>query len=250
MMWVWILTGLILVVLALLVAGSIRLDAPRSVSPDEGIDDIEVARGYDKISRWPQFRLLRKLIIAELRRSRPQGTLVDIGCGPGYLIVDILKAFPQLSVIGVDIAEEMLQWAAGNLSGPAFSKRISFRQGDIHELPFENGSVDFVVSTLSMHHWSEPSKALNEIHRVLKPEKRFLLFDLRRDSPQLFYWIMRVAQTFVLPAAIRRINEPTGSALSSYTYPELKQILSRTPFKEWNIKQGLFWSFVTGEKTS
>ena len=200
--------GLILIVLALLIAGSIRLNAPRRVSPDEGIDDIAVARGYDRISRWPQFRLLRKLIIVELRRCHPQGTLVDIGCGPGYLIADILRAFPKLSVIGVDIAEEMLQRAAGNLSPPAFSERVSFRQGDIHEMPFENGSIDFVVSTLSLHHWSEPSKAINEIHRVLKPERRFLLFDLRRDSPHLFYWIIRVAQIFMLPAAIRRINEP------------------------------------------
>ncbi len=249
-MWIWILTGLLLIVLALLIAGSIRLDTPRRVGPDEGITDIEVARGYDKISRWPQFRLLRKLIIAELRRCHPQGTLVDIGCGPGYLIADILRAFPELSVIGVDIAEEMLQQAAGNLSNPAFSEKISFRQGDIHQLPFENGSVDFVVSTLSMHHWSEPSKAINEIHRVLKPGKRFLLFDLRRDSPRLFYWIMRIAQTFFLPAAVSRINEPTGSALASYTSSELKQILAETPFKEWNIKQGIFWSFVVGEKTA
>ena len=249
-MWIWILTGLVIIAMALLIAGSRRLDTTRLVSPDEGIDDVEVARGYDKISRWPQFRLLRKFIIAELRRCHPNGTLVDIGCGPGYLIADILRAFPKLSVIGVDIAEEMLQQAAGNLSSPSFKERISFRQGDIHKLPFESGSVDFVVSTLSLHHWSEPLEAINEIYRILKPDKRFLLFDLRRDSPHLFYWIMRFAQTFILPAAISRIKEPTGSALASYTSSELKQILSKTPFKEWSIKQGIFWSFVAGEKTA
>ncbi len=247
-MWVWIISGLAVVILAVLVIGSIRVDTVRIASPDEAIEDIEVARDYDKISRWPQFGLLRKLVINELRRCRPQGTLVDIGCGPGYLETDILKAFPQLSVTGVDIAGEMVQKAADNLSGLGFGSRAGFRQGDIHELPFENGSVDCIVSTLSLHHWSEPAKAMGEIHRVLKPGGGFLLFDLRRDSPRLFYWVMRFAQTFILPAAIRRIDEPTRSALASYTSVELEQVLSGTPFTEWSIKQGIFWSFVPGVK--
>jgi ubiquinone/menaquinone biosynthesis C-methylase UbiE len=249
-MWVWILTGLFFIVLVVLVTGGRRLNTTRHIGPEEGIEDIEVARGYDKISQWPQFRMLRRLIISELRSYHPQGTLVDIGCGPGYLIADILRAFPQLSVIGVDIAEEMLQRAADNLSALGFGERSSFRQGDIHELPFGNGSVDFVVSTLSLHHWSEPTKAVSEVHRVLKPGSRFLLFDLRRDSPRLFYWAMRFAQKFVLPAAMSSINEPTSSVLASYTSAELRQILSGTPFKDWSLKQGIFWSFVAGKKTA
>ncbi len=225
-----------------------RLDTPRQVGPDEGIEDIEVAKGYDKISRWPQFRVLRKLVIRELAKYSPEGVLVDIGCGPGYLTADVLRAFPRMDVIGVDISEEMLERAKENLGNQGLGERVSFRKGDIQQLPFEDGSVDFIVSTLSLHHWSDPVKAISEIHRVLKPESGFLLFDLRRDSPRAFYWVMKFAQTFILPRAVSRINEPTMSALASYTADELRQILTQTPFKECSIKQGVFWSFVAGKK--
>jgi ubiquinone/menaquinone biosynthesis C-methylase UbiE len=246
-MWIWIITGLVIAITAVILTGFRRPDTARRVGPDEGIEDAEVARGYDKISRWPQFRLIRKLIISEIRRHRPEGTLVDIGCGPGYLTADILKAFPQLSVTGVDIAGEMVEKAGRNLSGH-FGSRANFRQGDIHSLPFEDGSVDYIVSTLSMHHWAEPAAAISEIHRVLKPGRGFLIFDLRRDSPVIFYWIIRFAQKFILPPAMGRIDEPTSSALASYTPSELEKILSGTPFGSWNIKEGLFWTFVSGKK--
>jgi ubiquinone/menaquinone biosynthesis C-methylase UbiE len=248
-MWVWIIIIVVIAALVLVITGCRRLHTGRLTGPDEGIEDIEVVEGYDKISRWPQFRLLRRLVINELRKSNPQGVLIDVGCGPGYLTADILKSFPQLSVIGMDIAEEMLERAADNLNSQVSNNRASFRKGDIHELPFKDSSMDFVVSTLSLHHWAEPVKAINEIYRVLKPGCRFLLFDLRRDSPRCFYWVMKFAQTFILPSAMGRINEPISSVLASYTADELKHMLNRTPFKECSIKQGIFWSFVVGRKS-
>ncbi|MFC1921485.1 class I SAM-dependent methyltransferase [Chloroflexota bacterium] len=248
-MWVWIVTAIVIVVLAVIIFGCRRLNTARLVGPDEGIEDAEVAKGYDKISRWPQFKLLRKLVIYELGKCNPRGVIVDIGCGPGYLTADVLRAFPELSATGVDIAREMLERAAGNLGRQGLGERADFRQGDIQELPFEDGSVDFIVSTLSLHHWSEPVTAINEIHRVLKPESGFLLFDLRRDAPRCFYWLMKFAQTFILPSAMGRINEPISSALASYTADELRQMLILTPFKECSIRQGIFWSFVVGRKS-
>jgi len=247
-MWIWILAGLVIVILISALFGSRRVNTGRRVGPDEGIEDTEIARGYDKISRWPQFRVLRKLVILEISRLHPASNIVDIGCGPGYLIADILKAFPRVSVTGVDIAEEMLERARDNMSRLGFGGRTSFRQGDIHELPFEDDSVDFIVTTLSLHHWSEPVKAINEIHRVLKLGSRFLLFDLRRDSPRAFYWLMKFAQTFILPEAMGRINEPISSALAGYTPVELEKFISRTPFREFTIKPGVFWAFLSGRK--
>lgn len=247
-MWIWILLGIALVILVIFVLGSRRIDVTRQIGPAEGIEDVETTMAYDRISQWPQFRLLRKMIIRELRRHHPQGILVDVGCGPGYLVVDVVRSFPRLSIIGVDISEEMMQKAEKNLSVLGFGERAVFRKGDIHDLPFESNSVDFVISTLSLHHWSEPIKAIHEIHRVLKQGGQFLLFDLRRDSPRLFYWLMRFAQIFILPSVMRRMNEPTSSVLASYTSPELKQMLAATQFKQWSVQKDIFWSFVSGRK--
>jgi ubiquinone/menaquinone biosynthesis C-methylase UbiE len=175
--------------------------------------------------------------------------LVDAGCGPGYLIAALTKSLPYLSIIGVDIAEEMIQKGAYNMSQLGLSEKVSFRLGDIQALPFEDNSIDFLVTTLSLHHWSEPKKAINEIYRILKPGGQFLIFDLRRNSPQFFYWLIQFAQRFVIPPVMKRANEPTNSLLASYTTSEMKTLLSETLFKQWNVKPGiLIWLFAWGRK--
>jgi len=245
--WIWVVIAIVLLILIILLVGLRRLNIPRKVSP-EGLEDNEVVLAYDKISRWPQFKLIRWFIVNELRKHNPQGILADIGCGPGYLISIIAKAMPDLSIIGVDISQEMVQKAAYNLSSIGLAEKVSFRQGDIQKLPFESDSLDFVISTLSLHHWAEPKQAAIEICRVLKPGGQFLIFDLRRDSRKLFYWLIKFAQTLVVPTVMKRANEPTGSLLASYTPPEVENFISRDSFQQSKIKAGFAWLFVWGRK--
>jgi len=152
----------------------------------EGIESPEVVQAYDHVSRWPQFKVLRRIIVGELKKYHPKGILVDVGCGPGYLVAVIARAFPGLRITGSDISEEMTAKATRNLAALGFGDRVEFRQGDVQKLPFEDSSVDFVISTLSLHHWSGPPRAFREIHRVLKPGGQFLVFDLRRDCRRFF----------------------------------------------------------------
>jgi ubiquinone/menaquinone biosynthesis C-methylase UbiE len=187
--------------------------------------------------------------VRELKRHNPSGTLADLGCGPGYLLQLIAKEIPRLDLIGVDISEEMLRKAATNLSTLGRDNTAQFKQGDIQKLPLEDDSVDFVVSTLSLHHWSDPKSAFKEIHRVLRHEGQFLLFDLRRDPQRWFLWLTSFAQKVMLRAfgaeAIRRLNEPTGSVLSSYTPSEIEAVLEATPFTR-KLKEGAAWFFLWG----
>jgi ubiquinone/menaquinone biosynthesis C-methylase UbiE len=245
--WIWIIAAIILLILALLIVGLQRKDIARKVS-FVGIEDDDAVRAYDKISRWPQFEALRRLVVNELKEYRPHGVITDIGCGPGYLIAKLARSLPDVSIVGVDISEEMVQKAIQNLSALGLSERVSFRKGDIEALPFDTNLLDFAVSTLSLHHWSEPKQALKEINRVLKPGGQFLIFDVRRDSSRFVYWLIRFVQMFIIPSAMRRINEPTNSLLAGYTPAEMESILLAAPFKQYRIKPGIGWLFIWGRK--
>jgi ubiquinone/menaquinone biosynthesis C-methylase UbiE len=246
----WTIVILIVAAAGLLVwRGSRRVVMPRAAS-FEGIEDPQVAQAYNRISQWPQFRLLRRLVVGKLAGHHPSGTLADIGCGPGYLVTLIAEKHPDLRVLGLDTSDEMIKSAESNASRLGLSERVEFRLGDVGDLPLPDGMLDFAVSTLSLHHWTNPSSGLAEIHRVLNPGGQFLLFDLRRDSCGFFLWLIRFAQAVVVPGAIRRANEPLGSLQSSYTLAEVESLFASSPFREYKVEGGVGWIFVWGRKAS
>jgi ubiquinone/menaquinone biosynthesis C-methylase UbiE len=84
-------------------------------------------------------------------------------------------------VTGVDLDPAMTERARANADRPEDSgeRRPSFLVGDAASLAFPDGSFDLVVSTLSMHHWTDPTAGLAEIGRVLRPGARALVWDFR-----------------------------------------------------------------------
>ena len=108
-------------------------------------------------------------------RRRIRGTVVDVGCGPGDLVVAISRRLREARIVGIDLSPSMLLWAGRHATTDG---RVKFIVGDAAELPFDDGSVDMVVSTLSLHHWAEPADAFAEIARVLKPGGVALVYDL------------------------------------------------------------------------
>jgi len=246
-MWIWIVA--LAVCIILLLAGLRRVRSERVVGPEEGIEDDATVESYEKVSRMLPFKMLRMLAIRRLKKMKPEGIMADIGCGPGYFTAEMARAVPGVTVTAVDIADEMLTRARKNLSSPDITNRISTKQGDIHELPFEDNSLDFVVSTFSLHHWADPPRAFREIHRVLKPKGQFLVFDTRRDSPWLYYMGLKLAQKFILPPQLKEKNEPTSSVKASYTREEAVAFCDGIPLSELSVSPGIFWLFVSGRKT-
>ncbi len=240
---------LLIIVLALfLILGFRRIAIPRE--PDrEAIADSEAVRAYDQMSRGLLFAVARYVVINRLKQYHPKGTLADVGCGPGYLAALVSRRYRQLRVIGLDIDGEMVRIARQSLASNDTNGTLDFLVGDVQRLPFKDRSIDFVLSTASLHHWLDAREALREVYRVLKPGGRFLFADLRRDTPRLFYYAFRIGQAVLTPTAIRRTNGAVGSLWASYTPAEVKALLSETPWRNARLEPRAGWMFIFGDKT-
>jgi ubiquinone/menaquinone biosynthesis C-methylase UbiE len=134
---------------------------------------------YDRISRLVLGSLFRG-IAADVTASTPAGgKVLEIGCGPGLLSVRLAEA--GFDVTGLDLDPAMIERARANAarSLPAGRSEPAFVVGDVAHLPFPDGTFDRVVSTFSMHHWSDRTAGLNEIARVLTASGTALVWDLK-----------------------------------------------------------------------
>jgi SAM-dependent methyltransferase len=102
--------------------------------------------------------------------------ILDLGCGPGDLAEMLAVRLPRARIVGLDLSTSMIELAR---SKDARGGRLRFEVGDASSLPFETGSFDFVVSTLSLHHWADPAAGFAEISRVLRPGGMAAVYDLR-----------------------------------------------------------------------
>ena len=113
-------------------------------------------------------------VTGEVAAAYPGGKLLEIGSGPVRLAVRLAREAPGMTLTGVDISGAMVERAARRAAGAGLSERLRFEVDDVAALPLFDG----VVSTLSLHHWQEPTHGLAEIHRVLKPGWEARIYDL------------------------------------------------------------------------
>ena len=203
---------------------------------------------FGKMNKTPPFKVLRKRVVSELKRLSPTGVILDLGCGTGNLIIKLAKEFPESEIIGVDISTEILRIAKENVEKQVINQKIKFEIGNAESLPFPNDSISLIVSSLSLHHWLNPSRALEEIYRVLSQEGKCVIFDFRRNSRKFFYGLLKFATKIVVPKALKEIKEPIGSLMASYTENEVSQMVEQSQFKKAEIKPYLAWMFLILKK--
>lgn len=105
--------------------------------------------------------------------------VLEIGSGPGELAIEIAHRLPGGEVVGIDLAQAMIDRATERTRAARLDHRVRFQRADAATLPLAEASFDVVVSTLSLHHWADPAAVFGEIGRVLHPGGIALIYDLR-----------------------------------------------------------------------
>jgi SAM-dependent methyltransferase len=144
---------------------------------------ISDAGAYDRRTGILLGSLYRSIAVDVAAVAGPSARLLEVGCGPGHLTVRMARDH-GLDVTGLDLDPQMIERARTNADEHSGAGRSpTFFIGDVAALPFDDKSFDIVVSTFSMHHWSDPPAGLREIERVLRPGGRALIWDLKPGLP-------------------------------------------------------------------
>ncbi|MFI6977398.1 methyltransferase domain-containing protein [Embleya sp. NPDC050154] len=98
----------------------------------------------------------------------PNSTVLDAGCGSGRVTEELLRRFPSVSVVAVDVSESMLSQARTRLEPQ--EDRVVLRRVDLESrLPFEDSAFDVVLSTGALHWVRDHAAFFADTARVLRP---------------------------------------------------------------------------------
>jgi ubiquinone/menaquinone biosynthesis C-methylase UbiE len=109
--------------------------------------------------------------------------LLDIGTGTARLLVHLANepSLDGVRLIGTDVFTDMVERARGVVNAEALGARILLAVDDVHAMGIADGSIDVIISRSTIHHWSDPVRALREIFRTLRAGGIAILHDVRRD---------------------------------------------------------------------
>ncbi|NBE53289.1 methyltransferase domain-containing protein [Streptomyces boluensis] len=123
---------------------------------------------------------------AHLRRQlgvRPGHRVLDIGCGPGYLLSELRRDLgPTGRIYGIDISESMLELARERCATDSAPGAVDLRTGRAEQLPFPDATFDVAVAVQVYEYVEDIERALDELFRVLRPGGRAVILDTDWDS--------------------------------------------------------------------
>ncbi|RAH63508.1 methyltransferase-UbiE family protein [Aspergillus piperis CBS 112811] len=102
-----------------------------------------------------------------LPHLQPNMSILDVGCGPGSITIDLARKVPLGHVVGVEYVVDPLD-GARSLAASEGVTNVRFQVGDIHDLPFPDNHFDVVHAHQVLQHIADPVQAFKEMRRVVK----------------------------------------------------------------------------------
>ncbi len=171
-----------------------------------------IAPRYDLLNRVLSMgtdRRWRRKAVRVLGRHRPRHVL-DVATGTGDLAVEALSVGAE-SVVGVDIAERMLEVGRRKIDRLGLADRVTLRYGDALRLPFEDATFDAALVAFGVRNFENLESGLAEIHRVLRPGGLLVVLEFSRPRHFPVRQLYGMYSRFVLPAIGRLLSGDSGA---------------------------------------
>lgn len=189
----------------------------------------QMAAMYDRV--WSRYISRSLSFLKDWAQLDPLYIVLDVACGTGTFERLVVLEQPTQSIIGVDLSEKMLEIAEEKCRD---YPNVSFQNASVTALPFVDRSFDVVVSASAFHYFENPTAALIEMRRVLKPEGELVILDWCKDD-----WLCRLYD-FVL----KRFDPAYEQC---YTQAEFHRFLNGTGFqiqRATRFRIGLTWELM------
>jgi ubiquinone/menaquinone biosynthesis C-methylase UbiE len=189
----------------------------------------QLAAVYDQ--RWKRYVTNTLEFLKAWVQLSPTESVLDIACGTGEFERMVLTEHPTQAMIGVDISKEMLAIAQQKLRT---APNVLFQIASASALPFADRSFDIVVSANAFHYFDNPTAALSEMKRVLKPDGKLVILDWCRD-----FLVCRVCDV------VLNLIDPAHR--QCYTQAEFHHLLIATGFKierGKRVRFGWIWGLM------
>lgn len=157
--------------------------------------------------------------------------LLDCGCGPGSITVDLAEFLKKGHVSGIDLDSSQFLWGQNEAHRRGI-ENLSFYEGDAHSLPFDDETFDVVFTHAMLWTVPQPLLALNEMKRVLKPGGLLACREIDRSSFSIYP---------AIPELFRGFELQTQGLLATGAHPflgrQLKELFEKSDLK--NIQASL-----------
>ena len=124
---------------------------------------------HDSVLRSHRSRTAENSAGYLLPHLRPGQALLDIGCGPGTITLDLAARVDPGQTVGLDRAELPLVQARA-MAREQDRHNVGFTVGDAYQLDFPDNSFDVVHAHQVLQHLTDPVAALTEMRRVCRPD--------------------------------------------------------------------------------
>lgn len=146
----------------------------------ELMNDAQRAQAYARTD----FSTSNQLFVNQLVSDYPalSGAVVDLGTGPGDVMIRLAKANPSVSIVAVDGSEAMIRIAKQAVQINHLEPRITLTCARLPGLPLPDGSFDAVLSKDLLHHLPDPNVLWQEARRLAKSRAVLCVMDLFRPE--------------------------------------------------------------------